>query len=47
MSVGGMALNPRRCSLVEGCAGETGYCELLDNVDKPDNRTWAETFDAF
>ncbi len=43
----GMALNPRRFSLVEGCAGDLGYDELLgDGADKPDDGGRAEAFDA-
>jgi len=41
------AFNPRRFSLVEGCAGDLGYDELLDDgAGKPDDGAWAEAFDA-
>lgn len=36
-----MGINPRRFSLVEGCAGDLGYDELVD-----DDRRDFETFDA-
>ncbi len=43
----GAAISPRRFSLVEGCAGDLGYDELLDDsVPKPDDRAWAEALDA-
>jgi hypothetical protein len=41
------ALNSRRFSLVEGCAGDLGYDELLDDgADEPDDGALAETFDC-
>jgi len=41
------ALDPRRFSLVDGCAGDLGYDELLDDdAKKPDEQGWGEAFDA-
>ncbi len=39
------ALDPRRFSLVEGCAGDLGYDELLDD-EQPNVADWGEAFDA-
>jgi len=40
------ALDPRRFSLVEGCAGDLGYDGLLDDGEKPDVQDWGEALDA-
>jgi hypothetical protein len=42
MAVCCMALDPGRFSLVEGCAGDLGYDELLDDAGKPEDGACGE-----
>jgi hypothetical protein len=46
VAVCGMALDPSWFSLVEGCAGDLGYDELLKDAGKPDDVAWGEAFDV-
>ena len=42
-----IALDPSRYSLVEGCAGDVGYDELLgDESEKPEDGDWSEALDS-
>ncbi len=40
------ALDPRRFSLVEGCAGDLCYDERPVDGEKPDAQDWGEALDA-
>lgn len=46
LALGALALDPRRFTLVEGCAGDLGHDQLLDEgAGKPEDGTEADTFD--